>query len=452
MKTVIKLERKDKVDAARFYVFQSVKVYGQLSQFHTDQFSETVPTACTDGQFITWGQSLEKWSSEEVRFVLLHETLHCVNKHLWRFDPTDPDAQKACDYEINLFLVEKAQKNDWKIRMPKDGLLEYRFANMCAEDILQVLKGEKNSVQHQNQDQGQGQDQDRAQSQAQAQDQKQGQEQDQEQDQEQGQGQGQEQGQGQGQDQDQDYNDPCGSFSAPAKIEQASSQSSSQPSGQNPTSGHSDPFEEKWSKALIQASLVNKLAKKGDMPAELERAIADSLASPPNWESEMVDFAKKAISQKNDWTQPARRHAWQKVIYPRKKADQVGLILLIRDTSGSIGERELSAFNALGESCLAETNCSAILADCDVDVHHQWEVNPGEIFPSQSFGGGGTDFRPVFVRAQELIDEGREVCGIIYLTDLDGEFPEQAPEVPTLWLCTTDKVAPFGRTVKVIVR
>jgi predicted metal-dependent peptidase len=60
-------------------------------------------------------------------------------------------------------------------------------------------------------------------------------------------------------------------------------------------------------------------------------------------------------------------------------------------------------------------------------------------------GGGATDFRPVF-EAIAAMDE-QPVC-IIYITDLCGTFPQEASEIPTLWITDTDLVAPFGETVK----
>ena len=38
---------------------------------------------------------------------------------------------------------------------------------------------------------------------------------------------------------------------------------------------------------------------------------------------------------------------------------------------------------------------------------------------------------------------------IIHITDGYGTFPDEEPEWPTLWVMTTDKVAPFGKTIQV---
>ena len=65
-------------------------------------------------------------------------------------------------------------------------------------------------------------------------------------------------------------------------------------------------------------------------------------------------------------------------------------------------------------------------------------------------GGGGTDFAPAFDRVRELIDDGENIAGMIYLTDLDGSFPDEPADYPVLWAAyNTTESAPFGRTIHV---
>jgi predicted metal-dependent peptidase len=59
-------------------------------------------------------------------------------------------------------------------------------------------------------------------------------------------------------------------------------------------------------------------------------------------------------------------------------------------------------------------------------------------------GGGGTDFRPVFVYLEE---QAITPQSLIFLTDLCGEFPEEGPLYPVIWAATTTVQAPFGETI-----
>jgi predicted metal-dependent peptidase len=59
-------------------------------------------------------------------------------------------------------------------------------------------------------------------------------------------------------------------------------------------------------------------------------------------------------------------------------------------------------------------------------------------------GGGGTDFRPVFDR---IAEEPEPPNALVYLTDLYGSFPDQAPAYPVIWAANNDQTGPFGETV-----
>ena len=62
-------------------------------------------------------------------------------------------------------------------------------------------------------------------------------------------------------------------------------------------------------------------------------------------------------------------------------------------------------------------------------------------------GGGGTDFRPFFARAEE---ERYKLA--IFLTDGYGDFPEKPPSMRTIWVvCEGGLVEfPFGEVVRIV--
>ena len=73
--------------------------------------SETVPTACTDGKNEYYGRAfVDSLRDAELRFLILHEVYHKILRHLiiwhWMYK-LDPDlANRACDYVINVMLVD----------------------------------------------------------------------------------------------------------------------------------------------------------------------------------------------------------------------------------------------------------------------------------------------------------------------------------------------------------
>ena len=350
----------------------STVFYGVLSSNLVDLLDDSIETACTDGKCIKWNPAwLASLTEEEVRFVLLHETLHCANQHFWRL-PLNRRGNIAGDYVINAILSTIAG-----LKMPKGGLLDAKYSNMAEEEVLALLPQEEEQEEQEGDAGG------------------------------------------------------CGGFGEPAPDAPEASQTLSQ----------------QWTGAILQADFAQRSAGAGSAPSDMQRMIDAIKVSAPDWKQELADFVRSAVSQRNDWSRSSRRMASAPCIYPRKRADQIGQIVFVRDTSGSVDGAILNAFNALIESAMADTNCSAILLDADASVRAEYRLSAGDAVPATAKGGGGTSFAPAFERVAGLMEAGEAIAGIVYLTDLEGEQVASS-DVPVLWLCTNENVAPCGRTVR----
>jgi predicted metal-dependent peptidase len=338
-----------------------------------DELDQSVKTASTNGKVIKWSPTwLESLTEEELRFVLLHETLHCAHQHMWRL-PADRSGNLAGDHEINLTLASITG-----ISMPAGGCCDPAYRDLACEEILARLPPDPPGS-----------------------------------------------GKGPGPD-------PCGAFVEPVQ-------------GQ-PGQGQPD-LQEAWQIRVVQASIMATKTK-GSVPADIQRELDRLRASAVDWRAEMADFVRSVISQRNDWSRSARRHAWQTVIYPRRRPDDVGLVVFARDTSGSIDNQMCAEFSAMVTAAMAETGCRGLVIDCDHKIQKEYWLEPGDECPVKAMGGGGTNFRPVFQRTEELATQGEQIAGVVYLTDLEGDFPDD-PETPTLWLTKEPALAPFGRTVRI---
>lgn len=123
----------------------------------------------------------------------------------------------------------------------------------------------------------------------------------------------------------------------------------------------------------------------------------------------------------------------------------MGPVLVAIDTSGSIDDVLLKQFASELRSIASETRPARVhVVYCDARIGRHDVFERDDLLELHPIGGGGTDFRPVFELAAKL-DEAP--VAIVYLTDLDGTFPNQAPEIPTLWATPNRKQAPFGETV-----
>jgi predicted metal-dependent peptidase len=196
---------------------------------------------------------------------------------------------------------------------------------------------------------------------------------------------------------------------------------------------------------LSQAATVAK--RQGKLPAHLERLIQDLLEAKINWREYLHNFVKGKIKSDYTWTKPNRRYVGGDLYLPSVYSESPGEIVVVVDTSGSIGEHELKQFG--GE-------IKAIVGDVKPEKTHviycDSQVNKVEVFTQddeivmlKGVGGGGTSFRPPFeyVKKKHI-----EPMALIYLTDMYGDFPGSPPSYPVLWGSTTKNLqAPFGQTL-----
>jgi predicted metal-dependent peptidase len=61
-------------------------------------------------------------------------------------------------------------------------------------------------------------------------------------------------------------------------------------------------------------------------------------------------------------------------------------------------------------------------------------------------GGGGTEFAPCFDWVEE---RGIMPQTMVFLTDLSGSFPSDAPCYPVLWASNGRRQAPFGAVIPI---
>lgn len=406
-----------KIEKAQWWALSNQPFYGSLALGLENVLGNPHgKTVCTDGRRIFWDRDfLAKLCDEETRFVLLHETMHPAHGHLWRFPKPDSRTNQACDYAINGRLVKIAG-----LKMPAGGLQDKAYDDLAEEEILNRLPNPPGGGN------GSGKSDDPCGDYTQPAD---------------GNGNGQQDGQGKGKE----------PGKSPGKGQDSGDGNQGSGNGQDGAGKQPESLKEEWERRVIQAVQAAKALGQGLAPSDLQRQIDRTLNQKVDWRRETADFIKDRIAARNDWSRSTRRMAYQPVIYPRKRQDETGLVVVCRDTSGSISDQIMAEFNGLIESCLAECNCQAVILDCDAVVQAEYRVGPGEESPRTGKGGGGTAFEPCFRRAEELIEAGERIAGLIYLTDLAGSHTPTPPDFATLWVCTdpNQSPAPFGRTIVV---
>lgn len=94
-----------------------------------------IPTACTNGRVIRFNPVfLEDYSQKETAFILMHELLHVIYKHLGRVNGRDHKLWNvACDYMIN------QQLTDLGFTRPASALFDPKFAGKTSDEIYFIL-------------------------------------------------------------------------------------------------------------------------------------------------------------------------------------------------------------------------------------------------------------------------------------------------------------------------
>jgi len=229
--------------------------------------------------------------------------------------------------------------------------------------------------------------------------------------------------------------------------------------GESPEPGNGQgialPDEIQWQMATIQAARAAKA--QGKLPAGIDRIIDDLTMSRVDWRELLRDFAKQACRTDYTWRRPDRRFIAQGLYLPSLHNEETQPLAVAIDTSGSINA------DMLAEFC-AEIN--VIREDIDVPkitvIYCDAKVNRVDTFERDSTvtlrpcGGGGTDFRPVFDHVANMEEQPAALVYLtdmeVDLTDMEGTFPDNEPEIPTMWINYGNRhtVAPFGITVPVM--
>jgi len=200
----------------------------------------------------------------------------------------------------------------------------------------------------------------------------------------------------------------------------------------------------------IQAAVNHWQAcdKRGNIPGDIERSF--SAGKPKvDWKRLLRIYVSSALT-KDDYSlaRPNKRWLGHGFIVPGITGEQVPLIVVALDTSGSMSQKQIS--NAVNEvRGIAEGVADFRLLICDHKVQEIVTLEGLEdwIKKGKAKGGGGTSHIPVFdyMKQQKLLPDL-----FIGLTDLFSEFPKTRPNFPVLWGTPHDHgKAPWGKILEI---
>lgn len=203
--------------------------------------------------------------------------------------------------------------------------------------------------------------------------------------------------------------------------------------------------EREWKMNVAQAAQAARMA--GKLPAGLERLIDDLIHTKTPWRDILRRFMMETSNHDFSWARPNRRHIAGGLYLPSTRSESCGEIVVVIDTSGSIGAEELNLFASELNTIRQDIRPSkTYVVWADAEVAGVDEYGPHDELELSPKGGGGTDFRPAFAWQAEHAPNAK---ALVYLTDMYGAFPDGADvAIPTLWASITKDVeAPFGETI-----
>lgn len=195
--------------------------------------------------------------------------------------------------------------------------------------------------------------------------------------------------------------------------------------------------------AIRQGALLASKAGSGG-----DRALGDLLQPQVDWREQLREFVQTMCTG-NDystWRRPNRRYVGMGHYLPSGVSESMGELVIAIDTSGSVGQRELTLFlSEVAAVCeVAKPERLRVLywdtSVCSAELYEQDEL-AGVATSTKPEGGGGTDVRCV---SEYITKNNVKAQAVLVLTDgyLHGGWGSW--DVPVMWCLINNKTTTAG--------
>ena len=358
---------------------------GALMQLPISEAPSFISTFATDGFRIYYNRTYAaSLTDSEIRGALCHELLHVLTESRARRNGRDPRLWNvACDYAINEMLLAMG------FHLPAGALYKNEFIPLAAEEIYELLKKEPGS--------------------------------------------------------------PLPRLSMPivpsrnlgalpkSLRDDVIADCSALSAGLSPDD-KTGPVDEESRRILLKSlkkSFLENARKTGLFSSALLKKIAMSDTSVVDWRALLQHWLTDRL--KSDWSlfPPSKKALWQGLLLPSVGTPVPSRLVFAVDTSGSMTDGELSQIYTEIRAFRETFPTPLVVVQCDDDIQSVKEYEAFEDFEDPTlvdvYGGGGTDFRPIFKWIDE--NESGSPSILIHATDGYGIFPKIC-SVPVLWLLT----------------
>lgn len=367
-------------------------------------------TSATDAKNFYYNpEFIDALNNHQIKFVLIHEALHCALTHFARRgNRAKHKWDLACDFAINPLLVKEG------FHPPIDVPIFQQYSGMIAEEIYPMIS---DNIDQEPMDQHLYDDQANEDSKT---------------------------SEG-GLREDQLEKEPKQS-SVESKSNDGK-QGKNSKLAQQPPSLQADEVEKlatQWQKNLASSAQLAQQA--GKLDGEFAKLIDFFLQPQVSWQSLLAQYMSTFARDDFSYARPSRRAG--EAILPTLKSHQIDVAIAI-DTSGSISQQEVDEFVSEVDAIKATMRASITLFACDDQLaeNSPWRFEAWDElqFPASLGGGKGTNFNPVF----DYIATQDNACDVlIYFTDAKGKFPETNPNYPVMWLVKGKETTPWGSRIQ----
>lgn len=406
---------------------ESCHFFGSAAMTLEKVLDESCGRAATDGRRLFVAPSfLASLTDAEAEFVVAHEGAHFALGHCDPIQSTImPDKMRrnrAMDYVVNLLLVDTRG-----MAIPKDCLLDRRFAGMTTQQVYLKLREEDEQKKPQPKPQDDAQDEQE----------------------------GQEDGEEGSKDGEGDDEQEDGAGDDPGEGDPSDQQGD----------GDGGAGEDKWkrfSQDVIEtpadeadqaraesAAMIQRGVLAGTLPGSMAREMETILVRPRPLADHLREFLTNATTADGQYSyrRPSPM-AGRGFLLPSAVGEELPPVVVLMDTSGSIDERSL----AISAQELREVADDLSITELrvlyvDTEVQDRQTFRHGEDIALQPKGGGGTDFRSAFAEIEALHGDA---CCIVGFSDLEARFPLREPALPVLWIEVGrygNAKAPWGKVV-----
>jgi hypothetical protein len=353
-------------------------------------------TAYTDGRNKVYGRDfVEKLSMAETIGLVLHENLHVMLLHVSRFNKKNIAnfdmrlMNAACDYVINAIIKHIEELTGGWCKLPEKGLYHPKFKGWAAIEVYHFLS----------------------------------------------------KGRDKGKLLPVTFN-PDGTVTVGGETYDVETiddhDAMTGDASPDLTDAEAKVLEEDVTDAIAQGKIIA-----GKMGVKTARAIGDAIAPKVDWKREMDEFVAEATNGRSEftWRRVNRKRMAEDLILPGLQDITMGELIVAIDTSGSIGQQQLSVVAAhLADICEQRQPSAVRVLWWDTEVHGE------QVFTVQEYknirallkpqGGGGTHVGCV---AKFIEKQGIHAQAIVVFTD--GYVEDNIKwniDIPTLWLIDGD--------------